>query len=92
MHHPYGWLEPVNARALRAAIETASDVVLTGHEHNYERLTEDGLQVTLDVTNAGETDLPFGYGAHPYLTVGASRRPNRPASARSPSTGTRARR
>ena len=34
------------------------------------RLTEDGLHVTLEVTNVGGTDVPFGYGAHPYLTVG----------------------
>ena len=34
------------------------------------RLTEDGLHVTLDATNVGESDVPFGYGAHPYLTVG----------------------
>ena len=36
------------------------------------RLTEDGLHVTLEATNAGETDVPFGYGTHPYLTVGES--------------------
>jgi len=36
------------------------------------RLTEDGLHVTLEATNAGEADVPFGYGAHPYLTVGES--------------------
>jgi aldose 1-epimerase len=36
------------------------------------RLTEDGLHVTLDATNAGDADVPFGYGAHPYLTVGES--------------------
>ena len=34
------------------------------------RLTDDGLHVTLDATNVGDADLPFGYGAHPYLTVG----------------------
>ena len=34
------------------------------------RLTEDGLHVTLEATNAGAVDVPFGYGAHPYLTVG----------------------
>jgi len=34
------------------------------------RLTEDGLHVTLEATNAGATEVPFGYGAHPYLTVG----------------------
>lgn len=33
-------------------------------------LTEDGLHVTLEATNAGGADVPFGYGAHPYLTVG----------------------
>ena len=37
------------------------------------RLTEDGLHVTLEATNVGETDVPFGYGAHPYLTVGEAR-------------------
>lgn len=36
------------------------------------RLTEDGLHVTLDATNTGAVDVPFGYGAHPYLTVGES--------------------
>ena len=34
------------------------------------RLTEDGLHVTLEATNAGAVNVPFGYGAHPYLTVG----------------------
>ncbi|HEY0238040.1 MAG TPA: aldose 1-epimerase family protein [Friedmanniella sp.] len=34
------------------------------------RLTDDGLHVTLDATNVGDADVPFGYGAHPYLTVG----------------------
>jgi aldose 1-epimerase len=34
------------------------------------RLTDDGLHVTLEATNAGDADVPFGYGAHPYLTVG----------------------
>lgn len=34
------------------------------------RLTDDGLHVTLDATNVGDADVPVGYGAHPYLTVG----------------------
>ena len=34
------------------------------------RLTDDGLHVSLDATNVGDSDVPFGYGAHPYLTVG----------------------
>jgi aldose 1-epimerase len=33
---------------------------------------EAGLMVTVQATNAGSTELPFGYGAHPYLTVGES--------------------
>jgi aldose 1-epimerase len=35
-------------------------------------LGEDGLTVTVETTNTGSTDVPFGYGAHPYLTVGES--------------------
>jgi hypothetical protein len=31
LHHPYNWLEPDNARALRKALETTSDLLLTGH-------------------------------------------------------------
>ncbi len=33
-------------------------------------LNADGLAVTTRARNAGSTDLPYGYGAHPYLTVG----------------------
>jgi aldose 1-epimerase len=29
-----------------------------------------GLTVTVEATNIGASELPFGYGAHPYLTVG----------------------
>ena len=36
------------------------------------QLSQDGLTVTVEATNAGTTNLPFGYGAHPYLTVGES--------------------
>lgn len=35
-HHPYAWLQPENARTFRRVIETASDVVFTGHEHDGE--------------------------------------------------------
>ena len=31
-----------------------------------------GLTVTVEATNIGGNELPFGYGAHPYLTVGES--------------------
>lgn len=36
------------------------------------RVSEDGLTVTVEATNLGDNELPFGYGAHPYLTVGES--------------------
>jgi galactose mutarotase-like enzyme len=34
------------------------------------RLGRDGLTVVTDADNLGPTDLPFGIGFHPYLTVG----------------------
>ncbi len=36
------------------------------------RVSEDGLTVSVDATNIGAAEVPFGYGAHPYLTVGES--------------------
>ena len=36
------------------------------------QLGQDGLTVTVEATNLGDGELPFGYGAHPYLTVGES--------------------
>jgi aldose 1-epimerase len=36
------------------------------------QVSADGLTVTVEATNIGSDELPFGYGAHPYLTVGES--------------------
>lgn len=36
------------------------------------QVSADGLTVTVEATNIGADELPFGYGAHPYLTVGES--------------------
>ncbi|WP_446666258.1 aldose 1-epimerase family protein [Flexivirga sp. B27] len=33
-------------------------------------LTDDGLTVTPSATNVGTVRAPFGFGAHPYLTIG----------------------
>ncbi len=33
-------------------------------------LSESGLTVTMEATNLGSQPFPFGYGAHPYLSVG----------------------
>lgn len=37
------------------------------------RVGQDGLTVTVSATNLGTDPFPFGYGAHPYLTVGEER-------------------
>lgn len=34
------------------------------------RLDETGVTVTVTATNIGDDDAPYGFGAHPYLTVG----------------------
>jgi aldose 1-epimerase len=33
-------------------------------------VSTEGLTVTMSATNIGDGDVPFGYAAHPYLTVG----------------------
>ncbi|CAA9334878.1 MAG: Aldose 1-epimerase [uncultured Friedmanniella sp.] len=34
------------------------------------QVSDRGLQVNVRATNIGDVDFPFGYAAHPYLTVG----------------------
>lgn len=34
LHHPYNWLQSDNARTLAKHIEEASDIIMTGHEHD----------------------------------------------------------
>ncbi len=34
------------------------------------RVGENGLEVHVRASNIGDCDIPFGYAAHPYLTVG----------------------
>ena len=34
------------------------------------QVSDRGLQVSVRATNIGDVDFPFGYAAHPYLTVG----------------------
>jgi aldose 1-epimerase len=36
------------------------------------QVSDNGLTVTVNATNIGAAEVPFGYGAHPYLTVGES--------------------
>jgi aldose 1-epimerase len=36
-------------------------------------LAADGLTVTTSAVNAGDTDAPYGHGAHPYLSAGTGR-------------------
>ncbi len=37
MHHPFNWFESFNARSLRISIESTSDIILTGHEHETDQ-------------------------------------------------------
>jgi hypothetical protein len=41
LHHSYNWLAAGNARDLRRIVESTSDIVLTGHEHESTAYTKD---------------------------------------------------
>jgi DNA repair exonuclease SbcCD nuclease subunit/molybdopterin-guanine dinucleotide biosynthesis protein len=48
LHHPYNWFESTNARSLRDALESTSDIILTGHEHeedDYKKTRSNGEEV-----------------------------------------------
>jgi hypothetical protein len=47
-HHPYGWLQSENARAFRRVVETSSDIVFTGHEHDGEVYVRTSSGVTVN--------------------------------------------
>jgi hypothetical protein len=36
-HHPYNWLQPDNLRAFRNRVEEVSDIILTGHDHDFAK-------------------------------------------------------
>jgi 3',5'-cyclic AMP phosphodiesterase CpdA len=42
LHHPYNWFKSANGRELRRILEETSDLVLTGHEHDYDEYTKIG--------------------------------------------------
>lgn len=48
LHHPYGWLEPNNARQLKTKLEKTCDLIITGHEHSssaYRKSLSEGQQL-----------------------------------------------
>lgn len=51
-HHPYPWLAPTNRRQLQRVVETISDLVITGHEHDGDSYVRD--------TSLGATDYVEG--------------------------------
>src|ERR1041385_4521010 len=61
-HHPYNWLDANNAREFRKVIESNSDIILTGHEHDmssrYQRgaLGEENLYIEADALKDTDTD------------------------------------
>ena len=40
-HHPYNWIEANNAGAFRTILESNSDIILTGHEHEANQYLKD---------------------------------------------------
>ncbi len=42
-HHPYNWFTPANARIFRKRVERVSDIILTGHEHDFTRRAQQGI-------------------------------------------------
>ncbi|HXP79015.1 MAG TPA: metallophosphoesterase [Verrucomicrobiae bacterium] len=63
-HHPYGWLAPDNSREFRRRIESQSDVVLTGHEHDgdsYTRITHTGDETSYVEGAPLQADVVTGF-------------------------------
>jgi predicted MPP superfamily phosphohydrolase len=48
-HHPYNWLTPNNARSFRKRVEEVSDIILSGHEHDFTQ--------RMQVARSGEVNL-----------------------------------
>jgi hypothetical protein len=71
-HHAEGWLEPTFRRAFRKLIETTSDIVFTGHEHQSDyHLTQniEGNNITYIEGDAlQETDHPSQSGFNCLIT------------------------
>lgn len=63
-HHPYPWLEAMNGRELRRRVESESDLVLTGHEHDgdsYVRIDRQGEETGYIEGLALQTKGPTGF-------------------------------
>lgn len=70
LHHPYNWLAPENKRRLQELVESLSDIVLTGHEHEsqvYSR--ETGTGITHYVEGAVLQEHASEYSAFNCLVV-----------------------
>ncbi|MCB2074676.1 MAG: aldose 1-epimerase [Novosphingobium sp.] len=71
--HGYGWLSPwqvVDASESSASLVhnyEAGDWPWPYHAAQLFTVVPDGLQVSLSVTNCGETPMPSGLGFHPYF-------------------------
>jgi hypothetical protein len=57
-HHPYTWLNPDNAHAFRRTIEESSDIILTGHEHDFGERTITGRRGERNLYIEGAPLLP----------------------------------
>ena len=72
--HGHGWQNPwVVAAASASRAELTFRHAVSGTPFDYRArqafaLREDGLEITLEVTNAGDGAMPAGIGLHPYFT------------------------
>lgn len=78
-HHPYGWLQPENAKDLKTRVERTSDIVLTGHEHmadDYSKRTIRGerSEYVEGAVLQGGDPLPGGFN---IILIDAERRERR---------------
>jgi len=66
-HHPYRWFEPTRGREFQRLVETISDIVLTGHEHDGDhsrRQSSQGADVSYiegAALNAKNIDTGFNF-------------------------------
>jgi predicted MPP superfamily phosphohydrolase len=66
-HHPYNWFEQESGKAFKKIVETTSDVVLTGHEHDgdaYAKVSSSGSTTNYvegAALQAGGVETGFNY-------------------------------
>jgi hypothetical protein len=77
-HHPYNWLSPDNGRAFRKRVEEISDIILTGHEHDYtqrqQRSNKGESNIYIEATALQDSYSDVQSGFNLILVDAASKR------------------